>query len=94
MDLVNENNVKMIEYKTGYAEFMVTKLEMSGESTAEKSFNSLSIAIVLKGSATVEIEGFEPTQMEDKSCYYIMPGQKFTVKSKKDLLVFFASCDI
>jgi len=28
VELVNEGKTKMIEYKTGYAEFMVTKLEM------------------------------------------------------------------
>lgn len=90
----------MIEYKTGYAEFMVTKLTMGPsqeEQSVEKTFNSLSIAIVLSGNANVQIEGFESAKMEDKSCYFIMPGQKFEVKKQAGddtLLVFFASCDI
>jgi mannose-6-phosphate isomerase len=86
----------MIEYKTGYEEFMVTKLSLSDEQTVEKSFNSLSIAIVLSGEANVEIEGFETSKMQDKCCYYIMPGQKFKIKTvgADTLLVFFASCDI
>ena len=69
VELVNEGKTKMIEYKTGFAEFMVTKLEMLSadvEQTVSKTFNSLSIAIVLNGSASVEIEGFKHAAMDDK----------------------------
>ena len=100
VELINEGKTKMVEYKTGFAEFMVTKLEMlqsESEQVVSKTFNSLSIAIVLKGSATVEVEGYDSAAIEDKQCYFIMPGHKFTVRKPQggeDLLVFFASCDI
>ena len=77
VELVNTKSTYMVEYKTGYAEFMVTKLTMGPseeEQTVDKTFNSLSIAIVLSGSASVAIDGFDPCTMEDKSCYFIMPG--------------------
>ena len=91
----------MVEYKTGYPEFMVTKLEMEDhveDQTITKQFNSLSIAIVLSGQANIKMEGFESQTLLEKKCYYIMPGQQFEITKSKDdqsnFLVFFASCDI
>ena len=90
----------MVAYRTGYAEFMITKLQMASSDelqTAELIFNSLSIAVVLSGDAVAQLENGQTVQMEDKSCYFILPEQKFTVTKDPgldNLLVFICSCDI
>lgn len=61
VEIVKQQETQIVEYKTGYAEFMVTKLTMGASEEVqqvEKTFNSLAIVIVLSGEATVEIEGF------------------------------------
>lgn len=46
---------KVVQYKTGYSEFMVTHVKLGdGNGTEykyEKTFNSMSIAIVIEGQA-------------------------------------------
>jgi len=64
-------NNKVIEYKTGYAEFMVTHVKIGDAGNAvEKMFNSMSIAIVIEGSAKANTElaanDTVETQMEEK----------------------------
>lgn len=92
------DNNKIVQYKTGFEEFMVTNITMnSSESTIEQTFTSCAIAMVLNGSATAETDGFPAIQMEEKQAYYIMPGQKFKLnKTQEDqqLSIFIASCDI
>lgn len=77
--------MKVIEYKTGYDEFMVTKIAMANNAQEyTHCTKSLSIAIVLQGEAEVEVEGHGTVKLEDKSPYYIMPNQKWSIKKKKD----------
>jgi mannose-6-phosphate isomerase len=54
VELVNRLRTRLVEYKTGYSEFMVTKLSMGScpeDQSIDICFNSLSIAVVLSGSA-------------------------------------------
>lgn len=96
--ITDEAGSKIIEYKTGYDEFMVTHLSMTGASGTEVSykFNSLAMAIVMNGDAEGTLEGFDQIKVEDKTAYFIMPGQKFTLKksSDNDVSIFFCSCDV
>lgn len=56
--LQSGENYKVVEYKTGYAEFMVTHVRIGsagspseGKFTFNHTFNSMSIAMVIEGSA-------------------------------------------
>lgn len=95
--LQDSNDNKVVQYKTGYAEFMVTHAQLKGTEAVEMSFNSVAIALVLEGAATAEMQGLETVQMEGKTAYFIMPGQKFKIQKAGDqekASIFVCSCDI
>lgn len=95
--LLEDGGVKIVEYKTGYDEFMLTHFSMSGECEAKHKFNSVAMAMVLSGEGEAHFAGFDSIKMEDKTAYFVMPGQEFTIKKSSDqadLSIFFCSCDI
>jgi len=96
--LHDQDGYKVTAYKTGYTEFMVTNIHSS---TNEKpnfghTFKSLSIAIVLSGTAEAEFGDFGTITLDEKTPYFIMPNQEFHLKktSEDDLSIFICSCDI
>lgn len=82
--LVEDGGVKIVEYKTGYDEFMLTHISMSGESETKHKFNSVAIAMVLSGEGEASFNGFDSIKMGDKTAYFVMPGQEFTIKKSND----------
>lgn len=98
--LMAEGSTKIVAYRTGYAEFMVTKIQMGPSEQAQSAefiFNSLSIAIVLQGNAVANFENGQTVNIEDKECYFILPEHKFTLTKEAgddNLLIFICSCDI
>lgn len=99
-EVFSQGATRIVLYKTGYAEFMITKLTIGASDqvqTAQLHYNSLSIAIVLSGNAVAHLDNGQTVLMEDKGCYFILPEQKFTVTKDAgmdNLLVFICSCDI
>ena len=97
--LYNEGGYKVTEYKTGFAEFMVTNISCS---TTEKTefahkFSSPSIAIVLSGSGQATFgEEYRTVTIEEKTPYYIMPNEEFKITStgSEELSIFICSCDV
>lgn len=88
----------VVRYPTGYDEFMVTHVKLSGEEKVPLCFNSLSIVLALSGSAQAEVEGWGSQEVGNKNAYFVMPGQQVQVskhaESGEDVSLFIASCEI
>lgn len=75
---VEQNGKKIVEYKTGFAEFMVTHLTQEKKDvdpTTSLKFNSPAIAIVLSGSASTNVN----INLEPLTAYFIVPDRKSVV---------------
>ena len=86
----------VVEYKTGFEEFRVFKVDVTGDSAPIKlNFKTFSMAVVVKGSGNVHFPSFASDYMVTESCaYYIMPEREFWISSSESLTLFIANCDI
>ena len=89
-------NGSVVEYKTGFEEFRVFKVEVSGEAAPIKlSFKTFSMAVVVKGHGSFHFPSFASDFKVAESCaYYIMPEREFWISSTEPLTLFIANCDI
>ena len=79
--IIDQDGIKVTEYRTGYHEFMVTHVQMGKHviDAVKCNFKSMAIAVVLKGKGFVNIDGFGNTVLEEHSSYYILPNNNFTL---------------
>ena len=94
---------EMLEYKTGFEEFRVFKVEAKpGETGIKLRFKTFSMAVVIQGSGYVHMPQFSEDQALNRfkisrdNAYYMMPDQEFSIVNDSDdnLIVFIANCDI
>lgn len=83
--------VECTRYPTGYADFMVTHLNIPNASAASPKtssieFKSMAIAFILSGNGTVEIEGYSEFQLAEMKAYMILPGKTMKISSTQDNL--------
>ena len=98
----------VLEYKTGFEEFKVLKIEVKPGQTsgdAQLRFKTFSMAVILSGSGIINFPGFSPSKEEfnnfkiEANCaYYILPEVEFNIsassESSENLVIFIATCDI
>jgi mannose-6-phosphate isomerase len=73
---VQSKDIEVLEYKSGYAEFRVFKVQIKTEgSSIFLKYNCFSIATVISGTGEVEVEGLGTFQLETYHAYYIMPDR-------------------
>jgi len=83
-----------IEYKTGFEEFRVFKVETQGDAEPiALRFSTFTMAVVVKREGAIDVEGFGKFKVHESCAYYIMPEREFRV-SGEGLTVFLANCDI
>jgi mannose-6-phosphate isomerase len=57
--LIDTDKSQVVEYKTGFEEFRVFKIEITGQGeSVELKFNTFSMVVVLSGKGEVEVEEF------------------------------------
>ena len=99
------DSCETLEYKTGFEEFRVFKVEVNRMSGKEMKlrFKTFSMAIVISGSGHVHMPTFSDDEklnnfiIKKDNAYYIMPEQEFSfINDGEDetLVVFIANCDI
>jgi len=75
---------------------MVTHLSIAQAEEAEftQQFKSVTIAFVLSGTCTAEIEGYSKFELEEMKAYMILPNQTVNIKNTSaNLSVYFCCCD-
>lgn len=95
-----------VEYKTGFEEFRVFKVEVKPKSGHDMKlrFKTFSMAVVISGAGHVHMPTFSDDEklnnfnISKDNAYYIMPEQEFSFindgESDETLVVFIANCDI
>jgi len=76
---------------------MVTHLNIAQAEEAEfvQQFKSVTIAFVLSGTCTAEIEGYSTVQMAEMKAYMILPMQTVKIKNTSaNLSIYFCCCDL
>jgi mannose-6-phosphate isomerase len=95
--LVSNEKVGVLEYKTGYSEFRVFKVEIKGEGASTSfRYNCFTMAVVIGGLGEVEVEGMGMFYLDTYCAYYLLPEREFRIISSgsEPLTVYLANCDI
>ena len=80
------------EYKTGFDEFMLTRVVCKEDAPVSIKKESCSIAMVLQGSAKAQAAEGASLEFTEKSAFFVLPGQSLTLSGNAE--IFIASCDI
>lgn len=97
--VASDAEATVTEYRSGFREFRLTKVELRSGARVALSYRSMSMLAVVQGGGKVKVKrnGEEEVAMEVEShcAYYVAPESEITVESQSDdLTLFLANSDI